>query len=47
MPIPKPKSGESKDDYISRCMRFQDKEGSDKPHNQQLAICYEQWKNKD
>ena len=45
MPIPKPRSGEPKKDYISRCISFLVNEGRDS--KQAAAICYDSWKNKD
>lgn len=42
MPIPKPNSGESQDNYISRCMSAQSEEN--KPQEQKLAICYSTWR---
>ena len=39
MPIPKPKSGESENAYIGRCMR--ELEGDDKPQEQKLAMCFD------
>lgn len=39
MPIPKPNPGESRDDYISRCMSAQ--EGEDRDQEQKLAICFD------
>jgi len=44
MPIPEPKLEETKQDYISRGMRFFADESSDKPRDQQLAILYDKWK---
>jgi len=40
MPVPKPKAGESQDDYISRCMRWMADNEPDRPRDQQLAICF-------
>jgi hypothetical protein len=39
-----PSSGESKDDYISRCISYQIGEGKDQ--DQAAAICYSTWENK-
>ncbi|NIQ81013.1 MAG: hypothetical protein GTN93_23535 [Anaerolineae bacterium] len=41
MPIPKPRSGEKENEYINRCMSAIGDEG---PTNQQLAICYDKWR---
>lgn len=38
MPLPKVSSGESEQDYVSRCMEAQS--GESKPKDQKLAICY-------
>lgn len=43
MPLPKPRSEESRDDFISRCM------GGDaikefKDQKQRVAVCFSQWK---
>lgn len=42
MPIPKPKDGEAKDEFISRCMGDAEMQEYDK--DQRLAICYNSWK---
>lgn len=42
MPIDK-KPGESKDDFISRCISIEVKDG--KPQNQAVAICISKWQN--
>ena len=43
--MPEPKSGESKDQYISRCIsHIIEKEGKDK--DQAAAICYSMWEKK-
>jgi len=42
--MPKPRSSESKDDYIQRCIPILVKEG--KPQDQAVAICYSMWKQK-
>jgi len=46
MPIPKPKTGEEKDKFVSRCMAdsVMNKEYPD--NKQRAAICYSQWKSK-
>jgi len=41
MPIPEPKPGEEKDNYISSCIAFFIDEGKDK--EQAAAICYSKW----
>ncbi|MEO5366047.1 MAG: HK97 family phage prohead protease [Magnetococcus sp. WYHC-3] len=45
MPIPKPKSKESKDEFVGRCMSAIGGEYDDK--DQALAICFDAWKNKE
>ena len=44
MPLPKPGKKESQNDYVSRCMEFFDNEDSDLPRNQQLAACYNNYR---
>jgi len=50
MPVPKPKSGESQDDYIPRCISFMEDEEKKKPkedrrpHKQIQAICFDSWR---
>lgn len=45
--MPYPKEGESKSDYISRCIPYVMKEGTAKDNKQAAAICYSMWeKNK-
>lgn len=41
MPVPKPKSGESQDDFISRCMSALADSDPDRPQKQRLAICFQ------
>ena len=46
MPIPKPKEGEEKQDFISRCMG-NDVMNREHPKNEERAgICYSQWENR-
>ncbi len=42
MPLPTPNPGEERDEFVSRCMKAQ--EGEDKPQDQKVAICMEQWR---
>ncbi len=42
--MPKPKSGESKDEFISRCMGYDDMQKYDQ--DQRAAICYSYWEEK-
>lgn len=44
MPIPTPRSGESQDQFISRCMETMADEFDD--NEQRAAICYDAWRNK-
>lgn len=44
MSIPSPTSGESREDYISRCMSAQQNES--KPQDQKLAICFSHWRDR-
>lgn len=48
MPIPKPKKGESKDDFISRCMSDEDMKeySADPKSNQRYAVCISKWESK-
>ena len=43
MPLPTPSSGESQNDFVSRCISFLEHEG-DRPHEQIQAICFAQWR---
>jgi HK97 family phage prohead protease/HK97 family phage major capsid protein len=49
MPLPKPKTGETQDEYVSRCMS--EAYGSDAPadrtQDQALAMCHQAWRDKD
>lgn len=47
MPLPKPKTGESKDDFISRCMGDETMLGEYPDQEQRAGICYSQWEGKD
>lgn len=42
--MPKPKKGESKKEFISRCMGYDDMQKYDQ--DQRLAICYSYWEEK-
>lgn len=42
-PLPKPKKGESKNDFISRCMSNNAME-REFPKKQRLAVCHNQWR---
>jgi len=43
MPLPVPREGEDRNDFISRCISFE-AEHSDMPHVQIVAACHSQWK---
>ena len=45
MPVPKPRSGESKNKFISRCISFLHNEGT--TGDQAVAICHSQWGRKE
>jgi len=47
MPIPKPKKDENKDDFIERCMSNETMKKEFDDNDQRLAVCYQQWKDKD
>lgn len=42
MPIPTPNDGETKDQFISRCMSAL--EGDHPDQDQRLAICFDAWR---
>lgn len=42
MPLPKPKTGESQDDFVGRCISFAVKDGM--PQNQATAACFSTWR---
>lgn len=45
MPIPKPRKGEEKQEFISRCIKFLAEEKSSEfpTKEQRAAVCYSQW----
>ena len=47
MPLPKPKDGESEDDFIARCMSNETMKKDYTDNDQRLAVCFNQWKKKD
>ena len=47
MPLPKPNAGESKDDFISRCMSNDVMKSEFPDNDKRLAVCYSQWEDKD
>lgn len=44
MPLPDPGRKESQDDYVARCMRKFADDGSDLPRKNQLAACYNKYR---
>ena len=44
MPIPKPKSGEDQNDFISRCASMMADEDPEMPNKQRIAICHDTWR---
>ena len=46
MPI-RPRSGEEKDAFISRCMKELSESDTDRPQDQKVAICMTAWRDKD
>lgn len=44
MPVPKPKKGEPKDEFISRCMHEVSQSTTDRPVEQRVAICMNAWR---
>lgn len=44
MTVPNPQKGESQGKYVSRCMKFFDNENSNLPRKQQLAACYDKYR---
>ena len=44
MPLPKPKSGEKEQDFISRCMSNSVMKEEFKDKDQRVAVCYSQFK---
>ena len=47
MPLPKPKSGENKDNFISRCMGSGEMNSEYPEQDQRAAVCYSQWERKE
>lgn len=43
MPTP-PNQGESKNDFMGRCMTYMHKNDSARPQAQQVAICFSMWR---
>ena len=47
MPWPEPREGESEDDFISRCMSDKYIQEDLPEQDQRLAVCYQQWRDRD
>lgn len=47
MPVPKPRSGETQDDFISRCVSWLADDSPDMPNKQRVAICFSQWRDRE
>lgn len=43
MPLPTPRKSESKEKFISRCMRTLNNMSEGKDQSQRAGICYSQW----
>ena len=43
MPVPKPRKGEAKVAFISRCAEIMAKRDPGRPNKQRLAMCYSSW----
>lgn len=43
--MPKPKEGETKQQYISRCAGSKEMNQKHKDRKQRVAICYQYWEN--
>lgn len=46
MPLPKPKEGEKKNEFISRFMSDENAQKEFKSHQQRLAVAYSIWRMK-
>lgn len=46
MPLPVPKKGESRQDFIGRCMANPVMNREFKDKDQRAAVCYSQWRRK-
>lgn len=46
MPLPKPKDGESKDEWIERCMGNEAMKSEFPDNDQRLAVCHQRWEDK-
>lgn len=46
MPLPAPKKGEQRDEFISRCVSDETMKKEYPEQKQRLAVCYSQWRKK-
>lgn len=46
MPLPTPREGESRGDFVSRCVSSDAVQAESEDNDQALGICYSQWENK-
>lgn len=46
MPLPKPESGEEKQDFVSRCVSELHDKDEFSDNKQRLAVCFSQWERK-
>lgn len=46
MPVPKPKKGEKKQTFISRCIKTLSKKDTDRKREQIIAMCYDAYRKK-
>ena len=44
MPLPKPNSGEERDNFIGRCISFVKHEDPSTSQDQAVAMCFTQWR---
>jgi len=46
MPVPKPRKGEKKAAFISRCVRTMARRDPKRPRKQRIAMCFSSWRRK-
>lgn len=44
MPFPSPRKNEEKNDFISRCIEYEENQDTDMTHEQIQAACYQKWR---
>ena len=47
MPMPKPRTGEKRDEFVSRCMGDDVMKRDFPEQEQRVAVCMSQWRDKD